>query len=50
MLLELMKFLLQCPCSGGSAIHPVLLLAIVAAIWLLAKWIKSVFRKEGVSL
>jgi thioredoxin 1 len=49
MLLELMKFLLQCPCSGGSAIHPVLLLAIVAGIWLLATWIKSVFRKEGVS-
>ncbi|MCJ7669585.1 MAG: thioredoxin domain-containing protein [Dehalococcoidia bacterium] len=45
-----MKFLLQCPCSGGSAIHPVLLLAIVAAIWLLARWIKSVFRKEGDSL
>lgn len=45
-----MKFLLQCPCSGGSAIHPVLLLAIVAAIWLLARWIRSVFRKEGVSL
>ena len=50
MLLELMKFLLQCPCSGGSAIHPVLLLAIVAAIWLLAKWVKSVFRKKGDSL
>ena len=50
MLLELMKYLLQCPCSGGSAIHPVLLLAIVAAIWLLARWIKSVFRKEGDSL
>jgi len=45
-----MKFLLQCPCSGGSAIHPVLLLAIVAAIWLLARWIRSVFRKEDVSL
>jgi len=45
-----MKFLLQCPCSGGSAIHPVLLLAIVAAIWLVARWIRLMFRKEGISL
>ena len=39
----------QCPCIGGRAIHPLLLLAIVAGIWLLASWIRSVLRKEGVS-
>jgi thioredoxin 1 len=39
----------QCPCSGGRAIHPLLLLAIVAGIWLLASWIRSVLRKEEVS-
>ena len=38
----------QCPCIGGRAIHPLLLLAIVAGIWLLASWIRSVLRKEGV--
>ena len=42
--------LLQCPCSGGRGINPVLLLAIVAGIWLLAIWMKQVFRKEGDSL
>jgi thioredoxin 1 len=42
--------LLQCPCSGGSGINPLVLLAIVAGIWLLARWVKSVFRKEDGSL
>jgi thioredoxin 1 len=39
----------QCPCIGGRAIHPLLLLAIVAGIWLLARWVRSVLKKEGVS-
>jgi thioredoxin 1 len=39
----------QCPC-GGPGINPLVLLAIVAGIWLLAKWVKSILRKEGVSL
>jgi len=43
-------FLSQCPCSGGRGINPLVLLAIVAGIWLLAIWIKSIFRKEGISL
>jgi thioredoxin 1 len=50
MLLELTNFLFQCPCSGGKGIHPVVLLAIVASIWLVARWVKSVFRKEYVTL
>lgn len=41
--------LCQCPCSGGPGINPLVLLAIVAGIWLLATWVKSVFRKEGIS-
>ncbi len=50
MISEQIKFLLQCPfCRGGRAVHPLLLLAIVAGIWLLARWIKSIFRKEGAS-
>lgn len=40
----------QCPCSGGRGINPLVLLAIVAGIWLLAKWIKFVFRKVGITL
>ncbi len=45
-----MKFLLQCPCTGGNGIHPVLLLAIVAGIWLLAGWMKRVLKKKGDTL
>ncbi len=45
-----MILLSQCPCSGGPGINPLVLLAIVAGIWLLAIWIRSVFRKEDVSL
>jgi len=41
--------LLQCPCSGGPGMNPLVLLAIVAGIWLLASWTRSVLRKEGVS-
>jgi len=40
----------QCPCIGGRAIHPLLLLAIVAGIWLLASWIRRVFRRQVDSL
>ncbi len=40
--------LLQCPCSGGKG-SPVLLLAVVAGVWLLASWARSVYRKKGVS-
>ncbi|MGB2809636.1 MAG: thioredoxin family protein, partial [Sedimentisphaerales bacterium] len=40
--------LFQCPCSGGNG-NPLLLLAAVAGIWLLVSWIRSVYRKEGVS-
>jgi thioredoxin 1 len=46
----LLKVLSQCPCSGGPGINPLVLLAIVAGIWLLARWIRSVVRKKGVSL
>ena len=42
------KLLLQCPCGDGPGIHPLLLLAIVAGIWLLAGWIRAVLRKKGV--
>jgi len=44
-----MKFLLQCPCNGGRS-NPLLLLALVAGVWLLAGWIKRGFRREGESL
>lgn len=40
--------LLQCPCSGGKG-SPFLLLAVVAGVWLLASWIRSVYRKDGLS-
>jgi len=43
------SFLLQCPCSGGPA-DILLLLAMVAGIWVLVSWARSVYRKEGVSL
>ncbi len=39
----------QCPCSGAKG-NPLLLLAVVAGIWLLASWARLVYRKEGVSL
>jgi len=45
----LLTLLSQCPCSGGPGINPLVLLAVVAGIWLLATWVKSVFRKEGIS-
>jgi len=41
--------LFQCPCSGGKG-SPLLLLAVVAGVWLLVGWARSVYRKEGVSL
>jgi thioredoxin 1 len=34
-------------CSGGPGINPVVLLAIVAGIWLLISWIRSILKKEG---
>jgi thioredoxin 1 len=40
--------LLQCPCSGGKG-NPFLLLAVVAGVWFLVGWARSVYRKEGVS-
>ena len=44
-----MEMLLQqCPCSGGKG-SPLLLLAVVAGVWLLASWARSVYRKEDVS-
>ena len=43
-----LMLLFQCPCSGGKA-NPLLLLATVAGIWLLARWITSVLRNKGVS-
>ena len=51
MISEQMNFLLQCPfCRGGRAVHPLLLLAVIAGAWLLVGWIRAIFRKEGVSL
>jgi len=50
MISEQMNFLLQCPfCRGGRAIHPLLLLAVIAGAWLLVGWIRAIFRKGGVS-
>jgi len=37
----------QCPCTGGRS-NPLLLLAMVAGVWLLATWIRSIVQKEGV--
>jgi thioredoxin 1 len=42
------RILFQCPCSGGKS-NPLLLLGAVAGTWLLVSWIRSVYRKEGVS-
>jgi thioredoxin 1 len=39
---------LQCPCSGGPG-NPILLLVIVAGLWLLFNWIKTLIKSEGVS-
>jgi len=45
-----MEMLLQqCPCSGGKG-SPLLLLAVVAGVWLLASWIKRVLKKKGDTL
>ena len=45
-----MNLLLQCPfCRGGRAVHPLILLAVIAGAWLLVGWIRAIFRKEGVS-
>ncbi|MCJ7675834.1 MAG: organomercurial lyase [Sedimentisphaerales bacterium] len=49
MIFSKLAIVAQCPCIGGRAIDPLLLLAIVAGIWLLARWVRSVLRKEGVS-
>jgi thioredoxin 1 len=50
MISEEIKFLLQCPfCKEGRAIHPLILLAVIAGAWLLVGWIRTIFRKEGVS-
>jgi len=50
MISEQMNFLLQCPfCRGGRAVHPLILLAVIAGAWLLVGWIRAIFRKEGVS-
>jgi len=44
-----MNFLLQCPfCRGGRAVHPLILLAVIAGAWLLVGGIRAIFRKEGV--
>ncbi len=46
---EQMNFLLQCPfCRGGRAVHPLILLAVIAGAWLLVSGIRAIFRKEGV--
>ncbi len=42
-----LRLVAQCPCIGGRPIHPLLLLAIVAGIWLLVSWIKRVVKKRG---
>jgi thioredoxin 1 len=39
---------LQCPCSGGPG-NPILLLVIVAGLWLLFDWIKTLIKSKGVS-
>ena len=49
MISEQMNFLLQCPfCRGGRAVHPLILLAVIAGAWLLVGGIRAIFRKEGV--
>jgi thioredoxin 1 len=47
---QLLMLQIRCPCSGGKALNPLLLLAIVAGIWLLVGWIKRVFKRKGDSL
>lgn len=42
----------QCPCSGGSAgsgLHPIVLVAFLAGLWVFGHWAGTVWRKEGVS-
>jgi thioredoxin 1 len=39
---------LQCPCSNGPG-NPILLLVIVAGLWLLFDWIKTLIKSKGVS-
>jgi thioredoxin 1 len=39
---------LQCPCSNGPG-NPILLLVIVAGLWLLFNWIKTLIKSKGVS-
>jgi thioredoxin 1 len=41
---------LHCPCSGGGeGVHPLVLLAAVASLWLLVRWIKTIWRKKEIS-
>jgi thioredoxin 1 len=37
---------LQCPCSGGPG-NPILLLVIIAGLWLLFNWIKTLIKSKG---
>jgi thioredoxin 1 len=37
---------LQCPCSGGPG-NPILLLVVVAGLWLLFNWIKTLIKSKG---
>jgi len=39
----------QCPCSGNGGANPVILLAIIAGLWLLFNWIKTLIKSKGVS-
>lgn len=43
--------LAQCfSCRGGQGVHPLVLLALVAGLWVVVRWIKNTWRKDGVSV
>jgi thioredoxin 1 len=44
-----LEVLMQCPCSGNDAANPLLLLAVLAGVWLLFNWVKTLLKSKGVS-
>ena len=42
--------LMQCSCSGGDGINPILILAVLAGGWLLLNWIKKIIESKEVSI
>jgi len=49
MINENLRPLLECPCSGNGGLNPVILLAIIAGLWLLFNWIKTLIKSKGSS-